>query len=527
VTQPAQAQGPFAIDWNHVQQEVTQHLVNLIRIDTSNPPGNEALAAEYLRDVLAGEGIESITAEMAPGRANLVAPLGGTGNAGPLLLFGHLDVVPADPSNWEHDPFSGAVVDGYIWGRGAVDMKHIVAATLTAFLLAHRLRVPLRRDLIFAATADEESAGESGAGWLFRTHPNLVQCETALTEGPSVFKYKDSSYFILELAQRGWLTVDLIRRSPSGHSSIPSSDNCLIEIGRVLDRLGRQRFTHDATRFARSFLEQLSEDQEEPDRSALLALLDPAKFEVALEQLTCDAQTKGHLEALLHSQATPTMVSGGESTWAIPEQATVRLAGRVLPGQSEADWLAQLERIIGPLGEHTLSDFDPGVEASENTSLFEDLETIIQRHNPGARVLAALSPAGGDARHPLLAGADSLGFFPLTPEPSVPDGMRLRPRPERTDQLREPSPLRPLRVGPHLPEERFTSRRADPLFTPGVSVQRVGIVRGAARGSGSATSSLVANPGFDLLITDRRSATAAESQDSTRMSAAIPLIGTD
>jgi acetylornithine deacetylase/succinyl-diaminopimelate desuccinylase-like protein len=176
VTQPAQAQGPFAIDWNHVQQEVTQHLVNLIRIDTSNPPGNEALAAEYLRDVLAGEGIESITAEMAPGRANLVAPLGGTGNAGPLLLFGHLDVVPADPSNWEHDPFSGAVVDGYIWGRGAVDMKHIVAATLTAFLLAHRLRVPLRRDLIFAATADEESAGESGAGWLFRTHPNLVQC---------------------------------------------------------------------------------------------------------------------------------------------------------------------------------------------------------------------------------------------------------------------------------------------------------------------------------------------------------------
>lgn len=410
---------PPVPNWPAVLEEATAHLVNLIRLDTSNPPGNEISAARYLRDALASEGLESQILEMTPGRANLVARLRGDGSRRPLLLFGHTDVVPADPEGWEHAPFAGEIAEGHVWGRGAVDMKHIVASMLTVVLLAKRFGLPLKRDLVFAATADEESAGESGAGWLFRVHPELVACEVAVTEAGGTVSFGGKDYFLVELGQRGWLTVDLVRRSRSAHSSIPTRDNCLYDTGAILNRLGTRRFPHRVTPLVRSFFTDLAADQSEAEREGLIALLDPARCDAALERLDCDERTKGLFEALLHSQATPTIAHGGESTWAVPETATIRLAGRVLPGESEDQWLAGLAETIGPLGEHSVSAFDPGVESTSDGA-FERSAEIIRRHHGGVRVLPSLSAGGGDSRHPLMTGAACLSIFHFAPEDGTP-----------------------------------------------------------------------------------------------------------
>lgn len=321
-------------EWQQLQDEVIPHLSELIKIDTSNPPGNEGPALEYIADVFLQAGIESQVLEMGDGRPNLVARVEGSGARRPLLLFGHTDVVPADPAGWAYDPFSGAIADWFVWGRGAVDMKHIVAAMLTAVVRARRLGMALERDLIFAVTADEESAGESGAASLFREHPELVSCAVAVTESAPTFRYRDTDYFLIEVGQKGWLTVDLVRRSAAGHSSLPLRDNCLFDAGAILDALSRERFPHHATDSTQLFIRSLAETQPEPEGSNLLALLRPECFREALDALTCDARTKTHLEAVLHSRATPTMISGGESTWAIPDRVDIRLAGRVLPGQT-------------------------------------------------------------------------------------------------------------------------------------------------------------------------------------------------
>ena len=178
------------VDWTAVEAEAIDLLCRLIRLDTSNPPGNERIAAELVRDVLAAEGIGCQLLDSSPGRANLVARLDGAGPAGPLLLLSHLDVAPADPAGWRYPPFAGTVADGFVWGRGAVDMKHILVASVLALLLARRTGAPLRRDLLVVSTADEESAGESGAGWLWRTHPELVRCDLAVSEGSDALTFR-------------------------------------------------------------------------------------------------------------------------------------------------------------------------------------------------------------------------------------------------------------------------------------------------------------------------------------------------
>jgi len=400
------------IDWNAVRQETLGHLSSLIRIDTSNPPGNEKPAVDYLREQLDSAGVETTVLEMDPQRPNLVARIRGDSSKGPLLLLTHLDVVPA-AGTWSHEPFGGEIVDGFVWGRGSVDMKHIVAASLTTLLLAVRMRLPLKRDLIFAATADEESAGESGAGWLFRKHRELVACEVAISEGGDALRYGGETYLLIEAAEKGWLTVDLTRRSPSGHSSIPTTENCLLELGRILARLEKRRFPHRATPVARALIEGLADRQPEHERQKTRDLLDPSRFADAITSLDADDSIKRRFEGMLHSHATPTLLAGGESTWAIPGTARLTLAGRTLPGDTLESWLAQLEEIVGPLGEHSISDFDPGVEIGDG-EFFETLRRTVQRHNPEAHVLPTLMLGGGDVRHAAFAGAAAYGFFPLS-----------------------------------------------------------------------------------------------------------------
>ena len=172
------------IDWDVLGDEVVTHLRNLLRLDTRNPPGNETLAAEYLRGVLEQEGIACEIVGPAPHRGTIIARLKGDGSAPPLLLMSHTDVVAVEPEKWTHDPFTAEIADGFIYGRGALDMKHMVTMELMTMLQLKRTAVRLKRDVIFMAAADEEVGGHEGAGWVAQNRPELIQAEYALTTGP-------------------------------------------------------------------------------------------------------------------------------------------------------------------------------------------------------------------------------------------------------------------------------------------------------------------------------------------------------
>ena len=173
---------PMDLNWDALTQEAVQHLQALLRIDTTNPPGNELAAVEYVAGVLRAEGIEPIVLEAAPQRGNGIARLKGNGSLPPLLLYSHVDVVPAEPAHWSHDPFSGDVADGCVWGRGALDMKGITAMQLMTLLLLKRTGAALQRDVILAVTSDEEIDSDVGAEWLVKHHPDLVRAEYGLSE---------------------------------------------------------------------------------------------------------------------------------------------------------------------------------------------------------------------------------------------------------------------------------------------------------------------------------------------------------
>jgi acetylornithine deacetylase/succinyl-diaminopimelate desuccinylase-like protein len=397
--------------------DAERRLVDLIRLDTTNPPGVERPAAEYVESELRQAGLEPTVVGWEPARPNVVVRLRGRSDRGALLLLSHLDVVPADPAAWQHPPLAGHVdADGVIWGRGALDMKHIVAAMLTVAVLAHELELTLDRDLVFAATVDEETAGPSGAGWLFAEHPALVECALAISEGGDVLRYGDRTYLLIEAAQKGWLTLDLVRRSPPAHSAIPTRDNSLLAVGAILDRLAAGRFPHRVSAAARAMIEGLAADQPPPDRAALLDLLHADRCPTALASLTCSDATRLRLEAILHGHATPTLLHGGDNEWTVPAQARLTLAGRSLPGETLNDWLEALAAVIGPLGEFEPSRFDAGGESAVDTPFFRALADIAGREHPHARVLPNVMVGGGDLSHVRAAGGLAYGYFPLVLE---------------------------------------------------------------------------------------------------------------
>ena len=228
------------IDWPAAAAETIRHLQALLRLDTTNPPGRELIAAEYLAAVLQGEGIEPRVFESTPGRASVIARLRGSGEAPPLLLYSHTDVVPAEPAYWTHPPFAGEIADGYVWGRGAVDMKNTVAQQLMVLLTLKRQGAPLRRDVIFAATADEEVGGRNGFGmsWLVLHHPDLLRAEFALSEvGGYNIEFAGRRVYLIQVAEKGVCWVKVRAHGRPGHAAQPHGDNAVLHLARGLTQL--------------------------------------------------------------------------------------------------------------------------------------------------------------------------------------------------------------------------------------------------------------------------------------------------
>ncbi|MCL4424254.1 MAG: M20/M25/M40 family metallo-hydrolase, partial [Firmicutes bacterium] len=250
--------GTPEIPWPKALQEATGHLSRLIQFDTTNPAGNELPAAHYLAEVLRSEGLEPVVVEPAPGRGSVIARLKGTGEKPPLLLLSHLDVVPAVREGWRRDPFGGEVADGEIWGRGALDCKGLTAAWLELVLLLKRTGHPLQRDVIFAATADEEMGGTWGVKWLSENRFDLIQAEYALNEGGgSAFRIGQQTYYTYQTAEKAICWVRLRARGTGGHASIPLPDNALVYLAKAISALGTRRLPVHVTPTTPDFINAL------------------------------------------------------------------------------------------------------------------------------------------------------------------------------------------------------------------------------------------------------------------------------
>jgi acetylornithine deacetylase/succinyl-diaminopimelate desuccinylase-like protein len=412
------------VDWEQEGAAVIDLLQALVRFDTTNPPGNEAECVAFLADHLRGAGVEPEVLSPAPGRANLVARLpGGDGGAAPLLLNGHVDVVAAEAGRWRHPPFAGEVHDGVLWGRGAVDMKQMVAMSVVVVGLLARLGVPLRRDLKLAAVADEEAGCAAGSAWLVEHHPDKVRAGHALGEvGGATFYLGGRPFYPIQVAEKGIAWLRASATGTTGHGSIPRDDNAVVRLAEFLARVGRRRLPLHPSPEARRFLEALTALQGRAGRAALPLLLHPRWSELVLRRGVRDPGMARLLRAVLRNTASPTVVHAGHKVNVIPGRAEAELDGRIAVGSSEAELLAELRALAGPDVElELLAPSRPPTVSPPDGELFDTLAAVVAEHHPGAVAVPTITPGFTDAKFWSRLGTASYGFAPVRLEPGDPD----------------------------------------------------------------------------------------------------------
>jgi acetylornithine deacetylase/succinyl-diaminopimelate desuccinylase-like protein len=410
------------IDWQRAQAEAVEHLRALVRIDTTNPPGDERPAADYVAGVCEKAGLKVEVVESAPGRGNVIARMRGTGAARPLLFLSHLDVVPVEPSKWTHPPFAADLAGGYVWGRGSVDSKLTTAVGLMTLLLCARQGVPLKRDLILAATAAEEGGGPAnGAGWLAENRKDLIDAEYVINEGGGfALEIGGKRFYVCQSAEKGGAHVDLVGKGMPGHASVPHDDNAIVHLTHAIGRLGTGRLGFHATETARRFFEGVAAAQDRGEHARLLRdMLDPEREPDTFLRLPTDRPTQQMFDAMLRNTAVPTMLKAGLKRNIIPSEAMLSMSGRPLPGQSQEGFHAELREKVGDEVEIVERGWRPGLEFNPDTPLFGALERALRRSDPEGRVVPFLMTGGTDACRLGPLNATIYGFLPMRYEPEV------------------------------------------------------------------------------------------------------------
>jgi acetylornithine deacetylase/succinyl-diaminopimelate desuccinylase-like protein len=386
----------------------------LLRMDTTNPPGNERICAEYLARELGEVGYKPQLLEAQPARTNLVVRHRGTGALPPLLLTAHLDVVEADPSKWRRPPFSGDEHEGCLWGRGAIDMKNMAAMCAAIMRRLAATEARLSRDIIFAAVADEEAGCDLGSRFLVEQHRGLVEAEYAIGEsGGFSLHLGDATFYPVQVAEKGfcWIRARIV--GEPGHGSMPRADSVVTRLGEALAALGRASLPVHPTRYISEFLDAL--------RARQPALIQPLVKLVARPQLLArvarlvpNASVARSFSALLANTASATVVRAGAKTNVIPGVAEFEIDGRTLPGQSDADLLRELRDVLGPEVElEIIKSAPPTVTEPAASPLFDIIRREVERRERDATVIPYMIPGFTDAKYFTQMGARWYGFSPV------------------------------------------------------------------------------------------------------------------
>jgi acetylornithine deacetylase/succinyl-diaminopimelate desuccinylase-like protein len=393
------------------QDEVVDLLAELIRINTSNPTHPERPAAEWVAAKLDEVGIESQIIEAAPGRASTIARIEGADSSrAPLLIHGHLDVVPAERSEWSVDPFGGEVRDGYLWGRGAVDMKDMDAMTLALVREWARTGRKPPRDIVLAFVSDEEAGGRQGAHYLVDNHPELfADCTEAISEvgGFSVSLNESTRLYLIQTAEKGmnWLRVRATARP--GHGSLVHPDNAVTMLAAAVSRIGAYEHPVVITDTVRSMVEAIGQ--------ATGLDLDPDDPDAWMPQLGSMARMIG---ATIRNTSNPTMLEAGYKANVIPSRAEATIDGRFLPGQQDA-LLSTIDELLGEGLEREFIVQDIAVETSFEGALVDAMSAAIRAEDAGAYPVPYLMSGGTDAKSFSTLGMRCFGFSPLLLPPEL------------------------------------------------------------------------------------------------------------
>ena len=386
----------------------------LLRMDTTNPPGNERICAQLLEREFREVGLEPVLLEAQPARTNLVVRHRGTGKLPPLLLTAHLDVVEADPTKWRVPPFSGDEIEGCLWGRGAIDMKNMAAMCLAIMRKLARDKTPLARDVIFAAVADEEAGCDLGSRFLVEQHRSLVEAEYALGEsGGFSLHLGDTTFYPIQVAEKGFCWVRARVVGEPGHGSMPRPDSAVIRLGEAIAKLGRAQLPVHSTEYVRDFLAAVAARQPALVRPLLRVLAKP-RLLARLMRLVPDLSIARGFGALLSNTASPTVVRAGNKTNVIPGIADFEIDGRTLPGQTDADFLRELAQVMGPEVElEIIKSAPPTVTQPVASPLFDIIQRQVLAREPDAVVVPYLIPGFTDAKYFSQMGARWYGFSPV------------------------------------------------------------------------------------------------------------------
>jgi acetylornithine deacetylase/succinyl-diaminopimelate desuccinylase-like protein len=407
-----------SINWDQQKAEILRHYRELVQINTSAPPGNETKAVEYLKKVLEAEGIPTKTFAVDPNRANLVARLKGNGSKRPLLLMAHTDVVGVQREKWPVDPFGAVMKDGYIWGRGSVDDKPILAANLAVMLLLKRRGVKLDRDVIFFAESGEEGESQFGAEFMANQHFDEINAEFALTEGGGARLDNGKVAFLqVQTTEKVPESIQLVVNGTSGHASVPRIDNAVAHLAAAVGKVAAWETPMRLNDTTRTYFEKLATISTPEKAARYNALLDPKRSEAAQRYL---AEYEPQRYSMLRTSVVPTILKAGFRTNVIPSEAEATVDVRALPDEDMTKFFAEMNRVIGdPAVKIQPTGFGarPGAPPSRlDSEMYRALEDVSKRMYPGATVLPSMSTGATDMAFLRAKGVQCYGIGPASTE---------------------------------------------------------------------------------------------------------------
>lgn len=410
------------MNWEKEGTEAVERLQSMLRFDTTNPPGNEAALAMALAEELKAGGLTPEVLYSADQRGNLVVRLKGDGSERPVLMMSHLDVVPAEPKMWSHPPFDGDVADGFVWGRGAIDSKLTGAVQIQVLLMCKRLGLPLKRDLVLIAAADEEKGGIYGMEWLVDQHPEWFDAEYGLNEaGGFALLVDDIPVYTCQVAEKGSGPFDLVALGKPGHSSVPHNQNAIAHLGGALHKLGAGLMPHQVVPCVQAFFEAVAKAMPRADvGELLLQVLDPEKSEQALSALPVNEATRLMFQAMVRNTCAPTILEAGLKRNVIPSEARAQLSGRPLPGVNQGAFEQEVKALMdGVVGLKLMEPFRPGVAFDHESPLFDAIEAATKVFDPKGVVAPYMQTGGTDARFLCDLDMQVYGYIPMRYEPGL------------------------------------------------------------------------------------------------------------
>ncbi len=417
---PVLAQTP---DWSKVNEETFRHYQALIQMDTTDPPGNETQAVEYVRRVLEAEGIPVMVVAQDPKRANLIARLKGNGSKRPLLIMGHTDTVKVDPAKWTFPPFSAARQGGYIYGRGTLDDKDNLTASMMTMLLLKRANVALDRDVIFVAEAGEEAATGPGIEFLVNEHWNDIAAEICLAEGGNVLRRSGQvRYSLIQTAEKLPQGARLVAKGPAGHGSRPLRNSAILHLSRAVEKIAMwdppMRF-NDTTRY---YFEKLAVVSSPEDAARYKGLFDPAKAPAIREYL---AEHEPGNYSMLHTSISPNILKAGYQINVIPSDAEATLDVRALPDEDMPAFFEKMRQVINDPSVEVVPEARnkrPGAAPSRiDGEAFRAIEAA-NRSIYGALTMPQMSTGATDMAFLRGKGMQCYGIGPMVDEEDAPKG---------------------------------------------------------------------------------------------------------